>query len=1156
MKRNYYLNLFLILFISVSFISLGSIFTFLSGIDKDKKDAKEQKEKFEKEEEEILSPDKPDKAAELEFLKTRDLATNTVPKERLIDALKYTQQLQANPRNNAIPGITWNERGPNNVGGRTRAILVDKNDTTGKTVFAGGVGGGLWKTNDITQLNPNWVKADDFFSNIAISCIVQSQSNPQVIYFGTGEGWYNIDAIRGLGIWKSINGGANWTQLSSTNNSNFYYVNKIAIHPVTGDLFAATRNNGLMRSQDGGNSWSQVLGPPTTVQIRACDVVIAADNSIYAAMGGVIWTDGIYKSTNNGNSWTMLNTTLSGFPPSGFGRLTLATAKTDAQRLYVIAQNTVNYGILGLWKSTNGGATYLPISLPADADPQIANDYTRSQAWYDLPCSVDPNNADIVYVGGIDLFKSTNAGSSWLQFSHWTGSYSFQYVHADQHAIVFRNGNSDEMLFGNDGGVFYSSNGTALQPVLRDKDAGYNVTQFYGCAIHPAANTPYFLAGAQDNGSQQFTTAGINATNQASGGDGGTCHIDQANPMFQWTSYVYNNYFTSTDGGQSFTQYSFNNSGQFIEPTAYDDSVKVMYCGNTAGTYFRWNDPQTGTTTDSVTVSAFGTGLVTAVKVSLTTRNRVFFGLTTGKIVRVDSANSGMAKNGVDISSGLPAGYVSCVETQPGNDNHILVTYSNYGINSVWESNNGGASWTSVEGNIPDMPVRWIIFSPLNYHQALVATELGVWSTDSLNGPSTVWGPSNNGLANVSTYMIQYRASDKFMIAATHGRGLFSTGAFSLPAADFASDRRVSYTGKNIQFIDNSTQATSWLWNFGDGNTSNQQNPQHMYGSAGLYNITLTINGGASTKVKNNYIKIEPNKGTPYLPADGGNFDINPNDFLPDNIVGTAFERGNSTISGKNGIHSGSFAWVTGLNEAQYQNGTTCMLYSPNYNFTAAGTYTIKFWAKFSTECAWDGFRIEATTDKGDSWNYVGTVGANWYDFPNSVQNTVFPVNEPYFSCLQPNYTQYFSDVPLAGHPNVGFRVVFKSDLNNPDIGLAMDDWEIDGPVNGLTSSGNQNAGIPKEYKLSQNYPNPFNPSTVIKYQIPKNGFVSIKIYDILGREVKELVMEFKQAGYYEISFDGTNLASGVYFYRINANSPGSKSGTSFTDTKKMLMVK
>lgn len=1145
-------RIFVLLVIPVIMISLIS-FRFFYENDFSHKSSRWKETKFTKEKE--PKKDKPDAAYYLEFLKTRDPRTNTVPSERLITALDYTRQLQNLQQDGPIPGITWRERGPNNLGGRTRAILVDRRDTSGKTVFSGGVGGGIWKTTDITQTSPNWIKADDFFSNLAISCIVQNPLNLNEMYFGTGEGWYNIDAIRGLGIWKSTNGGNTWSQLSSTNNSNFYHIQKIAIHPVTGAIFAATRSSGVMRSTDGGNSWLQVLGPPTTIDVRAADIEIAADNAIYAGMGGVIWTDGIYKSTNNGNNWVKLNTPISGFPPTGFGRLEIACAPSNPARVYVIASNSVNYGILGIFRSDNGGTSFVSLPLPVDADPLIGADYTRSQAWYDLASGVDPNNADVFYVGGIDLFKTTTGGASWQQISHWYGGFTFQEVHADQHAIVFKHGSSNHIYFGNDGGVYYTNNGTASIPTLRSKESNYNTSQFYGCAIHPGANVTHFLAGAQDNGSHRFSSSGINSTTEVSGGDGAFCNIDQNQPQFQWTQYVYNSYFTSTDGGNSFTAVDLNGDGQFINPTDYDDTTNIMYCGNAAGGYLRWDNPQSGSTSNVVTVSGFNGASVTAVRVSFTTRNRVFFGTDSGTVVRVDSAHTGTSKTGTVISAGLPRGYVSCIELDPANDNHILVTYSNYGVNSIWESINGGTSWTSVEGNIPDMPVRWIIFNPLNTDQALAATETGVWSTDNLNGNSTNWGPSNDGLANVSTHMLQYRMSDKMIIAATHGRGLFSTDAFSQASADFSANKTVSYLGKTIQFTDNSTQASSWSWTFGDGGTSNQQNPQHSYSLPGFYSVTLTINSGASSKTITDYIKILPNKGTPYTPAAGGNFEVNVNDFIPENVNGTPFHRGNSSVTGKNGTQSGTNAWVTGLTEAQYQNGTHSMLYSPNYNFTSAGTYTIKFFAKFSTEFAWDGFRVEVTTNKGDSWNYVGAVGVNWYNFPNNVQPTVFPVNEPYFSGVQPNYTQYFTNVSLAGQPNVAFRIVFKTDANTPDIGAAFDDFEITGPVNGVVGTEPQNSEIPSVFALGQNFPNPFNPATDIKFQLPQKGHVVITVYDVLGREVSTLVNEIKDAGYYKAIFDGTNLASGVYFYTIEVT-PASGTSTIFKDVRKMVLVK
>ena len=217
--------------------------------------------------------DRPDLAYQQNYLATIDPATGTVPSERLMSAYYYAEhkrnQNTTGNQNGAYGPITsptaisWEERGPSNIGGRTRAVMFDPNDGTNKKVFAGGVGGGLWYTTDITNSGASWTKVNDLMDNLAITTLAYDPTGTDTLFAGTGEGYYNLDAIRGAGIFKSTDAGATWTQLAATNNSNFYYVQKVIVHPTTGDIYAATRNNGIMRSQNGGTSWSKVLGSGT-----------------------------------------------------------------------------------------------------------------------------------------------------------------------------------------------------------------------------------------------------------------------------------------------------------------------------------------------------------------------------------------------------------------------------------------------------------------------------------------------------------------------------------------------------------------------------------------------------------------------------------------------------------------------------------------------------------------------------------------------------------------------------------------------------------------------------------------------------------------------------------------------------------------------------
>ena len=196
---------------------------------------------------------------EQEFRKTVDPALGRVPKERLLLAKAYSDELlAANKTNAALAGVVWKERGPSNVSGRTRAIMVDPNTGSGLKVFAGGVAGGLWVTNDISASPPVWTPINDLMSNLAISSIAADPSNPLIMYAGTGEGYFNLDAMAGAGIYKSVNGGNTWTQLAATNNNNFVFVFKVAVN-AAGVVLAAT-STGLRRSADGGATWTKVLG--------------------------------------------------------------------------------------------------------------------------------------------------------------------------------------------------------------------------------------------------------------------------------------------------------------------------------------------------------------------------------------------------------------------------------------------------------------------------------------------------------------------------------------------------------------------------------------------------------------------------------------------------------------------------------------------------------------------------------------------------------------------------------------------------------------------------------------------------------------------------------------------------------------------------------
>lgn len=841
----------------------------------------------------IPKQDRPDLAWQQDFLRTMDPQLGRPATERLASArvqVKAYFENKAKSRT-GTEDFPWVERGPTNVGGRTRGLMWDPNDENGKKVWAGGTYGGLWYTTDIYTNTTQWTKVDDFWDNIAVSAITHDPNNTNIFYVGTGEGW-GVGASRGGGIWKTTDSGQNWALLSAS--SEFYYVNDLAVRNENGTsvLYAAVRANfyegewhglgaqGLQRSTDGGSTFTQSMKiiPNESIPYAIADIEIAADNKLWvAATTNAFNADdrggGSILHSENGTSWTLSTQRTDG------NRVEIACAPSNESIVYALVEND---GTIGeVIKTTDGGATWTSLSEPNDADTGIpASDFSRGQAWYDLILAVDPNDENVVLAGAIDLFRSEDGGGSWGQISHWYGGFDFPYVHADQHAIAYKPGSSTDVIFGHDGGIDLSITMDQSEPSFINRNNNYNVTQFYAAAIHPEAGTDYFLAGSQDNGTQRFTSAGLGSTTEASGGDGAFCFIDQDNPNVQISSYVYNNYWVSTNGGASFPNnftISDDNTGQFINPADYDDTQNILYTATDESSIGRFSNIGNGTPSRADLSVSLG-GIASHLRVSPynTASTTLFVGTISGKLFKITNA-SATSSSAEITGANFPSGNISCVEIG-ASENELLVTFSNYGVNSVWYSGDGGTSWSSKEGNMPDIPVRWALFNPNNRSEVIIATDLGVWRTEAISESSPTWVPSNIGLANVRVDMLQIRESDHEVIAATYGRGLYSSSGFAEGSgntidADFSASVSTIAPGESVSFTDESTGSpTSWQWTFEGGTpgTSTAQNPTVTYSSTGSYDVTLQVTdaqGNTDTKTGNNFILVTSGDILPNLTA-------------------------------------------------------------------------------------------------------------------------------------------------------------------------------------------------------------------------------------------------------------------------------------------------
>lgn len=762
--------------------------------------------KSEEHEDEDEAYDGPMERDELEFEKIKDPALGYVPTDRLGTAIDYTERLKNSGSNNRISSLLWTERGPNydSVGpsngntrggngytsGRVIAVFVDTlNDPTGNTVFAGGVAGGVWKCTNFLSGIPNWQTINDYFDNLAISSITQDPSNPSVMYFSTGEPTSNADAVLGKGIWKSTNKGASWSLLPST--STFIRSFKILCDNA-GNIYLAARPtttpqaqpNGLMRSKNGGTSWENITPTGLTGANAICtDIELSSTGKLHASFG--------YLGTTVAHYYTSIPTTV--LPGTGWNtgtgirvNTTVAALRMEmacvADTLYGLTVNTA-YNADSVYKSIDGGATWIKQNTAA-----LNTGIGSGQGWYNLTIAINPANTSEIIMGGLDAYRSTNSGLTQTRLTFWVTSTP--YVHADHHFMQWwRVGAESRIVIGCDGGVFLSrDNGVNWS----DKNRNLAIKQFYACAIHPASGSDYLLAGAQDNGSHQLKNPGLSYSIEVTGGDGCFVHINQQNPQIQFTSYVYNQYRRSVNGGASWTSINLSTTaGLFVNPFDYDDAQNIMYASNGANAIRRWPSANTATASTVLTVDVGG-GNTSAFKVSPYTPNRVFIGGSSGRLVRLDNASTvtaaDIAANVTSIrGASFPTSFLNCVNVGTS-DNTLVAVFSNYGVSNVWYTTDGGSNWTAIDGNLPDMPVRWAEFVPGSDSELILATEAGIYTTDNINGTNTVW-KADAGYPTVRTDMLKIRTSDNTIVAATHGRGLFTAPipTTSLPEVRFLS---------------------------------------------------------------------------------------------------------------------------------------------------------------------------------------------------------------------------------------------------------------------------------------------------------------------------------------------------------------------------------
>ena len=705
----------------------------------------------------------PDKAMQW-YLEQRAYPQGFIPTDWREKALQEIQQ--KNQLNKGTAALSWTQLGPGNIGGRVRAIVVHPTDPN--IVYIGSVGGGVWKT---TNSGTSWSPLKDDMENLAVCSMVMDPTNSNIFYAGTGEGYFNGDAIRGEGIFKTTDAGITWSRLSSTINSNFYYVNKLMIDQTTNAIYAGTRK-GLYKSTDGGTSFAGLLVGTGGADVHCMDVEVAytSPSTIYASFG--LFNDAsIYRSTDGGSSFS------SNLGQSGQGRIEIATSASNPLIAIASFCDLTTNGVTLMASTSDGGDNWFTMTVPGPAFSGPDN-YAGTQAWYDNIVYIDPNNSATLYVGGLDFWKSTNSGSSWTQKTNWYSQAGApQYVHADQHAIAFAPSNTNIMYLGTDGGIFKSTNKGENWTAINNN---LFITQFYYGAVNPTGTTYY--GGTQDNGTLKST--GSSSWTTVMGGDGGATEVDFSNTNNLYMEYVNLAFFKSTNGGATFSKAmsgipvgpdfwdGTTDRTLFISPFSMDPNNSNIIV---AGTYRVWRTINSAGNWTAISGDLTGDGTgssgskISTVIVAKGNSNVIYAGCSNGRIqVTTDGGSNWNLRN-----SGLPVAYCTRIATDPNNPSTAFATFSGFSSgNKVFKTTNFGVNWTNISSNLPNIPVNCLVVNPSDANNLFVGTDLGVFST--VNGGSS-WAQDNNGLANVSVADLDYRLSDNKLFAATHGRSMYST---------------------------------------------------------------------------------------------------------------------------------------------------------------------------------------------------------------------------------------------------------------------------------------------------------------------------------------------------------------------------------------------
>jgi photosystem II stability/assembly factor-like uncharacterized protein len=641
--------------------------------------------------------------------------------------------------------------------GRINAVAVSPANPN--LILVGAAIGGVWRSIDG---GANFAPVSDNHVDSAVGSIAFAPSDPNIVYAGMGDKVSN--AYFGSGVLKSTDAGQTWTRVSSSTLPAPGRITKVEVDPTDANRVYLTQftyrnanginaQSGFWYSTDGGINWTK------TFSGLAMDLVQhpTSPGTLYMAMQAVSVvgntpTPGVFKSTNNGLTWTRVYTA----PFSATSNIKVAVTPAAPQNVYVLVGTDAT---VRLEISNNEGGNWT----------NKGSNFDTGQFGYNCYLFVHPADSNTIFVGTRDLWRSTDGGTSYTNLTtniingNWT--WGTGKVHVDQHHFYISPSNPNLLYLANDGGLYKSIDGANT---FQNLNMTLSLSMFTSLDLHPTDRTRSY-GGTQDNGTQRRT--GNLSWSEFEGGDGGQVVIDPVDPSIVYSTVVYHNVFRHANHGQIQgvaaligNPTKFNNDRvAFYPPFVGNDVNSTIYFG----TYRLYVSTNRGVswTAPGGTQDLTNGGLLSAIGVGKSNTNVIYTGSSDGKVMV--STNGGV--NWTNISAGLPNRFIKSIIVSPSDSNTAYLTVSGFLSGHVFKTTNAGANWTDISGNLPDIPTNTLLIDPRNANTLYVGTDIGVFRSTT---DGNRWETFNMGMPPV--IISELDADSRGLIqAATYGRGMY-----------------------------------------------------------------------------------------------------------------------------------------------------------------------------------------------------------------------------------------------------------------------------------------------------------------------------------------------------------------------------------------------